>query len=98
MAGMIKKSNRLIGFMTVIVFHVGIYGQTTGSIVGTVVDPHGAFVPNAVVTVSGQGGQRFSASSGESGLYNIPVVPSGSYTVTISAVGFKRSITTNVNV
>ena len=72
--------------------------QTTGSIAGTVVDQNGASVPNTTVTVKGQGGQEFTANTGESGFYNVPAVPSGLYTISISANGFKTSVTANVKV
>jgi hypothetical protein len=73
-------------------------GQTTGAIAGTVSDANGAAVPGAAVTVKGQSGQEFNATTGENGTFNIPAVASGTYTVTITASGFKTSIVNNVKV
>lgn len=75
-----------------------IYSQTTGAIAGTVLDTNGAIVPNATVTVKGQGGQEFTATTNANGTYRIPAVAAGSYTVTISGTGFKKSVITNVKV
>lgn len=72
--------------------------QVNGSIAGTVVDTAGAVVPGATVTVKGEGGQDFTATSNDSGNYNIPAVPAGFYTVTVSAVNFKTSVVQNVKV
>lgn len=72
--------------------------QTTGAIAGTVLDPNGAVVPNATVTVKGNAGQEFTATTSDNGTYNIPAVAAGFYTVTISAPGFKTVITEGVKV
>ncbi len=72
--------------------------QTTGSIAGTVIDQNGGVVPNATVTVKGQSGQEFTATTADNGTYNIPAVAAGLYTVTITTTGFKTSITENVKV
>jgi Carboxypeptidase regulatory-like domain/TonB-dependent Receptor Plug Domain len=64
--------------------------QTTGDIRGTVTDPSGAVVSGAAVTATlkGEGTER-KASSDSSGQYTIPTLPVGSYTVHITATGFK---------
>ena len=72
--------------------------QTTGSIAGTISDPNGALIPNATVTVKGQGGQEFTATSSDNGVYRIPAVAAGFYTVTITANGFKKAVISNVKV
>jgi hypothetical protein len=72
----------------------------TGSISGTITDPQGAVVPNATVTAKNkQTGFERSATTAESGTFNIPQVPSGTYTVTVQATsGFKKSQVTDVKV
>ena len=72
--------------------------QTTGSIAGTIYDPNGAVVPNATIEIKGTGGQEFTATSNDNGIYRMPAVANGLYTVTVTAKGFKKSITTNVKV
>jgi hypothetical protein len=75
-----------------------VLAQTTGVIAGTVTDQTGALVPNATVVVKSQTGQEFTATTSENGSYRIPAVAAGFYTVTITATGFKQSVTNNVKV
>lgn len=75
-----------------------VLAQTTGSIAGTVRDSNGQVVPNATVTVKGEGGQEFTATTSGNGTYQIPAVQNGFYTVTVTANGFKKFVTENVKV
>jgi hypothetical protein len=84
-------------FMFVLCQAVSI-AQTTGSIVGAVVDANGAAVPAATVVVKGAGGQEFTVVTNDSGIYRVPSVASGVYTVTITAPNFKRSVVEDVKV
>lgn len=97
-----KKMRKFFNVLAILLLfissHIAIQAQTTGSIAGTVVDQNGAVVPNATVTVRGESGQEFTANTGSNGLYNIPAVPSGFYTVTVTGTGFKTAITSNVKV
>jgi hypothetical protein len=77
---------------------LAVQAQTTGSIGGTVVDQTGAVVPNATVVVRGQSGQEFTVTTSNNGTYQVPAVPAGFYTVTITGTGFKTSVRTNVKV
>jgi hypothetical protein len=65
--------------------------QETSTITGTVTDPSGAVVPNATVTVTNQetGTPQSSTSNGD-GIYSIPGLPVGTYTLTVSAGGFQK--------
>src|SRR5437016_1674713 len=71
-----------------------VYGQTnTGIIRGTVIDPSGAVVAGSKVTaLNTDTGLQYSALTNESGLYSIPDVPAGPYSVTVEHSGFHRSI------
>ena len=62
----------------------------TGSIVGTITDATGAVVANATVVVS-LTGQHVSntVTSNESGNFTAPDLPPGTYSVVITAQGFK---------
>ena len=75
-----------------------VFSQTTGSVAGTVVDGNGAAVPNATVVVKGEGGQEFTVVTNDNGIYRVPSVGSGNYTVTITAPNFKRTVVENVKV
>jgi len=94
-----RKLNFFAALLTIfLVGQFAVYAQTTGSIAGTINDNNGAVVPNATVLVKGQSGQEYTVTTSGSGTYNIPAVPSGFYTVTITANGFKKAVRTNVKV
>lgn len=72
---------------------IGVQGQTiTGAITGSVTDPSGSIIPNAKVTATNQGTNISSETqTNESGFYNLPFLPIGDYSLTISVSGFKKS-------
>src|SRR5437588_11990838 len=67
--------------------------EVTGNITGAVVDPSGAAVANATVTVTAtsQGIVLRTLQTNEAGLYSATLLPVGTYSVTVEAAGFKRS-------
>ena len=67
--------------------------EVTGNITGAVVDPSGAAVANATVTVTAtsQGIVLRTLQTNEVGLYSATLLPVGTYSVTVEAAGFKRS-------
>src|SRR5207249_1647463 len=70
-----------------------------GSIVGTVQDESGAAVPHAAITiVNNSTTQSRAAVTIEDGSYAFTDVPAGSYTLTVTAKGFRVSRTNNVQV
>lgn len=58
-----------------------------GSLQGEVLDPAGAVVPGAAVSLS-QPGQAFNTTSGATGTYSFRNLPSGAYSASVSAQGF----------
>src|SRR6185437_6013641 len=62
----------------------------TASIQGTVTDPTGAAIPNAKVTFTNTGthATRTTATDG-SGIYSLPNIPVGAYSLSIAAQGFQ---------
>src|SRR5687767_13855835 len=82
----------------VTLFMTTVQAQVLGSIAGTVRDSAGAVVPGASVTVKGEAGQDFTATTNSDGVYNIPAVSAGFYTVTVTAPNFKTSVIQNVKV
>lgn len=86
----------VLGFISLVQFAV--QAQTAGAIGGTVIDPTGAVVPNATVAAKSLSGKEFTANTSENGTYKIPAVPSGIYSVSVTAKGFKTTIATNVKV
>src|SRR5215813_5666321 len=63
----------------------------TGSIAGTVVDPNGAVVPSARITATAQatGLTRATVSASDGG-YVFPLLPVGTYNLSVEATGFRR--------
>jgi len=68
------------------------YAQSDNANVnGVITDPSGSAVPNAKVTIKNQAnGLTREANSNESGVYSIPTVPPGLYTMSVEAAGFKK--------
>ena len=65
--------------------------QTTGSVIGRVVDEQRAVVPGATVTAtSGETGFTRTSVSDANGLYRLTALPVGSYDMVVSLPGFTR--------
>jgi Carboxypeptidase regulatory-like domain len=71
--------------------------QITGAIAGTVTDPAGAVVPSASIQATNTGtGFSRTATSDNAGAYLIQYLPVGSYTVEVTAPGFKKFVQQNL--
>lgn len=65
----------------------------TGTITGTVTDASGALAPNTKVTATNEGtGVQTAATTNQAGIYNLPFLPVGRYTISAEAGGFKKSV------
>jgi len=74
-------------------------GASSSSISGLVLDTAGGSIPGAsVVVASDATGTRFEALTNGSGAFNVPALPVGSYSVTVSLAGFKTAVITDVRV
>src|SRR5205085_9785351 len=63
--------------------------SVTGTILGNVLDSSGAAVPNAAITLTNQDtGVVRTATSSADGVYNVPSLVPGKYTVEVRAQGF----------
>lgn len=72
-----------------------LWGQTaaTATLVGSVLDPTGAVVANATVSlVEPATGVTRSTMSNESGQYTFVSLPPGTYRLTVSAPGFRQAV------
>lgn len=73
--------------------------QTTGRIAGTVTDANGSALPGAEVTVTNKAtGETRTIIADDTGHYIVPLLPSGDYSVTVTASGFKKFISDDVKV
>ncbi len=76
------------------------FAQTSaGRLVGTVTDPGGAVIPNATITVKdNQTGRERTAQASDQGAYDISQIEVGTYTVTITAQGFKTFVANELKI
>lgn len=70
-----------------------------GQIEGVVTDANGAALPNASITVRNiETGFERKITSDESGVYRAPLLPLGTYQVTVELANFKRLIRDGITV
>src|SRR5258708_10062628 len=84
----------------IVVLSLSAFGQntSTGSLTGTVVDPQGAVVSGAVVTVKSNANQEFTAVTNGEGVFTIPALADGVYSATLVAKGFKTAAVTDIKI
>src|SRR5260221_2157788 len=88
----LRQFSRLGLLMLVTLIGGFAFGQTanTGEIKGTVTDSTGAVVDKVTVTiVNTETGVSTVTTTNSSGIYDVPSVPTGSYSITFSKSGFK---------
>src|SRR2546430_9791893 len=92
---------RSISFAVVLLLFVAIVGslaplsaqEITAAIVGTVVDPSGDPINGASVSATdSERGTVWTAKTNDAGVYNLPRVPVGNYSVKVSAPGFQTAV------
>ena len=82
------RRSRLVAAAILILFASFAFGQSTSAIQGTVTDASGAPIPNASVTVSDPShGVDRSLATDSAGIYFVPALPVGTYSVTAKASG-----------
>ena len=78
---------------------LGAFAQYRASIQGTVLDSQGAAIAGAKVTVIAKDtGLTQVATTDESGVFSVPRLAPGLYTVTVEQAGFKKKVIDNVTV
>src|SRR6476469_1453500 len=87
----------LLAAVILAVWALPAHAQAIGSIFGKVTDPSGAVLPGVTVTVTGTGLQQpLVAVTSESGTYQFPSVPLGTYSVTFELANFKKAVRPNI--
>jgi hypothetical protein len=71
--------------------------QNVGGLRGQVLDPSGAIVPGASLTLT-TGKNVYTTKSGQDGVYSFREVPSGLYSLTVDVEGFARLTRANVSI
>jgi hypothetical protein len=95
-----KRSFRLLILLLVLIWPASAFGQvdvSTATLRGTVLDPNGAVVAGATITITNPDkGISKTTKSGPDGAYQIPLLPPGSYDLQVDAVGFSREVVRNL--
>src|SRR5215475_4039040 len=72
--------------------------ESRATLTGTVTDPQGSPIPGATVVAKNVATNiETKTSTNETGLYVLPLLNIGSYTVTATAGGFKTTVRPNVD-
>jgi hypothetical protein len=84
-------------FSLVVVFDAQAFGQGNAALTGTVTDQTGATVAGATVTATNIATNvADSTQTSGGGLYRFPILPVGSYKISVQATGFKSANVENV--
>jgi hypothetical protein len=75
------------------------HAQFGSSLSGTLLDPTGAAIPGATVTLTNSGtGQTQSVTTNDTGFYHFGELAPGNYSITATANGFKKNVMSNIGV
>ncbi len=90
---MFSRTPSRVGFASLAIAAVSLstaaFAQSTATLSGTVTDPSGAVLPGAQLVVRNIGtGVERTVVSDRAGLYSVPSLPPGDYTVRVTASGF----------
>ena len=94
------KILKLLSLFTLLSFILSVPGlgqstASTGSIQGTITDPHDAVVPNATITITNKAtGQAIKISSTSSGTFNSGPLSPGTYDMKVEAPSFQTVVYT----
>ena len=73
-------------------------GTASSSIGGTVIDSTGGAIPGATVVVTNAAGRTFSTVTNAQGVFSIPALDAGTYTVNVTLTGFKTAVVPDARV
>jgi hypothetical protein len=72
---------------------VSAQGTATASLSGVAVDSAGGVIPGATVVVTNKAnGTKFNAVTNSTGAFSVPALDAGTYSVTVSLMGFKTAV------
>src|SRR5215831_6425123 len=84
-----RTSYCLLTTASILLVSIPLLAQTApGRLRGQVTDPSGAVIPGATISLKPAGGAAITIKSDAAGNYDIKALPSGAYTVSVSAKGF----------
>ena len=95
-----NRQTKLFAFLSPLLIAAAAFAQSgTGSLSGTITDPNGAAVSGAAVEAKEEAtGRLYKTKTTEAGVYVLPTLPVGMYSITAEQPGFKKSVQTDVEV
>ena len=73
--------------------------QTTSTIEGVVTDRQGLAIPGAEISIAGNSlAVSKKTTANAAGAYEVPALPAGTYTLTVSHVGFRTQVLNNLEI
>ncbi|HKP73237.1 MAG TPA: TonB-dependent receptor, partial [Pyrinomonadaceae bacterium] len=95
----LKRIASVFGVVAVCAMLAGGQVSSTGSLAGSVTDQAGAVVAGASVVVKNNAtGAETTVTTADNGTFNVPSLTAGTYTVNITAQGFKQSNVRDVKI
>ncbi len=95
-----QKLLRLVSLLVLLAaMGAPVYGQasSSASLSGSVTDPTGAVIAGAQIIVKNNAtGAEYKAVTASNGTFSLPALEAGTYTVTVSAQGFKQAVVNDV--
>ena len=73
-------------------------GGASSSISGVVVDSGGGVIPGATVVVKNAAGVSFEAITNSEGVFSVPAITAGTYTITVALTGFKTAVISDIRI
>ena len=98
---MLSRSSCRLLFLTCLLFLLvtSSFAQFRASLQGTVTDEQGAVIPGATVTLTSKETNNIrTATSSDAGVYSIPALAPGLYTLAVEKQGFKKKVLEEVKI
>jgi hypothetical protein len=89
---------KFLSAIIICLFAASAYAQTTGRLAGTISGPDGVLPGAQIVVRDNQTGREITIQAKDDGSFVIPQLEFGTYTVTITAQGFKTFTTTDLKI
>ncbi len=94
-----KFSFSILVFVWAVMLGVAAFGQVSTPLSGTISDQNGAVVAGAAVIVKHtETGVEFRAASSANGLFTVPSLSAGTYSLKVVAQGFKQAEVRDINI
>src|SRR5262245_26162173 len=87
-----------VSFLVMVITQVSASAVTNATVTGRVTDEQAAVVPNAQIQITAaETGARYSVLTNAAGIYTVPSLPIGAYTLQVTVAGFQTYVQTGIN-